>query len=113
MIPVPLHLTEAALAEVKRLRHRRPEAHLYLRIGLTSAGCAGLSYTLALESHLGPADQVFRHADWELVIDRQHLPHLSGLRVDYSEDLLGGSFRFDNPNAQRHCNCGQSFALKA
>jgi len=47
-----------------------------------------------------------------VVIDDQSLDYINGLMLDYSEDLMGGGFRFHNPNAKHSCGCGNSFSVK-
>jgi len=59
-----------------------------------------------------PGDRLYEVNGLEVVIDADSLPFLEGLTLDYSEDLMGGGFRFHNPNAAQTCGCGNSFSLK-
>jgi iron-sulfur cluster assembly protein len=87
-----------------------PTANPSVRLAVIPGGCAGWSY------HLDPAprpiegDQVLRFDRLELRVDPSSWPLLEALSIDYSEDLMGGSFRFSNPGAAQSCSCGQSFA---
>lgn len=106
-----IKMTDAALAEVLRLRERRDE-DLILRVGVKGGGCSGLSYTMVFEQadNLTANDEVFDHAGFKVVSDKKSLLFLYGLVLDYSDDLLGGGFKFNNPNAERSCSCGSSFS---
>lgn len=106
-------LSEAAIQEVIRLRRRQPNNdHAFLRLGVQTAGCAGLSYHLEFVTTQGDSDRSFDCNGIQIVVDAKSFSYLSGLRLDYSEDLMGGSFRFDNPNAKQTCSCGHSFAVE-
>ena len=106
-------LSEAAIQEVLRLRRRQSgNDQAFLRLGIQTAGCAGLSYHLEFSSNQGESDRLFDCSGIRIVVDAASLPYLQGLRMDYSEDLMGGSFRFENPNAKQTCSCGHSFAAE-
>jgi iron-sulfur cluster assembly accessory protein len=107
-----IELTPAAIKEIKRIQTSRQQPDSYFRLGVIEGGCSGLCYVLELcktpqeSDHVYPLDQI------TLVIDSKSLGYLEQLRVDYAEDLMGGGFRFTNPNAQSSCSCGASFAHK-
>jgi iron-sulfur cluster assembly protein len=106
-------LSAAAIQEVLRLRRRQPDHdQAFLRLGIQTAGCAGLSYHLEFSTHQREDDRFLDCGGIRIVVDAASLPFLRGLRLDYSEDLMGGSFRFDNPNAKQTCSCGHSFAVE-
>jgi iron-sulfur cluster assembly protein len=106
-----IKMTDVALSEVLRLRERKGE-DLLLRVGVKGGGCSGLSYTMNFEDvgNIGPNDEVFDHEGFKVVSDKKSLLFLYGLVLDYSDDLLGGGFQFNNPNAERSCSCGSSFS---
>jgi iron-sulfur cluster assembly protein len=105
-----IQLSPAAIAEVKRLQSKRPAP---FRLGIASGGCAEFYYTLALDETVTPEDQLIDCKGIRIVIAPQHQPYLNGLTLDYTEDLMGGGFRFNNPNAVSSCGCGNSFAIQA
>lgn len=107
-----IQLSPSAAAEVKRLRSKRQESELRLRLGVQSSGCSGLSYAMDLDHQLQAGDRVYESDGIQIVIDDASLNYLEGLVIDYSEDLMGGGFRFHNPNAGQTCGCGNSFALR-
>lgn len=69
--------------------------------------------SLEFGQRLEPEDVVYRCDQVQVVIDERSLQQVEGLTIDYSEDLMGGGFRFDNPNASQVCGCSYSFTLKS
>jgi iron-sulfur cluster assembly protein len=105
-----ISLSPTALAEVRRLKGKfLPNSSGALRISVQSKGCAGLSYQLDFDDSARAEDRVFDCGDVQVLVNVQTLPYLDGLALDYSEDLMGGSFRFNNPQAKQTCSCGHSF----
>lgn len=110
--PAMIQLSQAAIDEIKRLQSRQHANKTFFRLGTEASGCAGLSYTLSFDPAINPDDQVFTCKGLSVLVSDRHLKYLTGLTVDYSEDLMGGGFRFHNPNAAQTCGCGNSFALE-
>ena len=106
-----IHLSQAAVGEIKRLqlRHQTPEARL--RLGVQHGGCSELYYTIDFDEALNPGDRVYECDDISVVVDDKSIDYISELTLDYSEDLMGGGFRFHNPNAVESCGCGNSFRV--
>jgi len=102
-------LTNAAIARVKNLQTQRNTASP-LSVGIKKGGCSGLSYTMDFSDQLNENDHEYDCDSVKIVINDEFLPQLQGMELDYSEDLLGGGFRFRNPNAVKSCSCGTSFA---
>ncbi len=102
-------LTEAAIARVKNLQSQRATS-ASLRLGIKQGGCSGLSYLMDFADQLETDDHEYEYNGVKIVINNINLPQLQGLELDYTEDLLGGGFRFRNPNASKSCSCGTSFA---
>jgi iron-sulfur cluster assembly accessory protein len=67
---------------------------------------------MTFDENINPNDIVYESEGIKLVVDSQQLNYLDGLTLDYSEDLMGGGFRFHNPNASQNCSCGNSFTFK-
>ncbi|WP_017324375.1 iron-sulfur cluster assembly accessory protein [Synechococcus sp. PCC 7336] len=106
-----INLTESAIREVKRIRSKYDDPNMCLRLGVKPSGCSGMSYTMGFESDPKEADEIFDFDGCKVVVDPLSLSIIDGMTVDFSEDLLGGGFRFDNPNAANTCGCGTSFAV--
>ena len=66
---------------------------------------------MKFDEGVGPEDQIYDFEGIQMVVDRQSLSYIDGLTLDYSEDLMGGGFRFHNPNALQSCGCGHSFSI--
>lgn len=106
-----IYLSQAAIGEVRRLQSKHQVANAALRLRVRPSGCSGLSYQMEFEKQMQPGDQIYESRGVRVVIDPHSLSCVKGLTLDYSEDLMGGAFRFDNPNATQLCACGNSFAI--
>ena len=107
-----IHLSPAAIHELSRLRDRQSASDpQFCRILVQAGGCADFYYNLSFESQVNPSDQILDKGELQVIIDPQSLEYIDGLTLDYTEDLMGGSFRFHNPNAVRTCGCSHSFAV--
>lgn len=107
-----IQLSSSAAHEVKRLKSKHQGSELRLRLGIQTSGCAGLSYAMGLDHQLQAGDLVYESEGIQIVVDDASSNYLAGLVIDYSEDLMGGGFRFHNPNAGQTCGCGNSFSLR-
>lgn len=83
----------------------------FIRVGVDSGGCSGLSYKLEFDNVLREGDQVFEDKGIKIVVDRKSFLYLAGTVLDYSGGLNGKGFVFNNPNASRTCGCGESFSV--
>ncbi|SFR35512.1 iron-sulfur cluster assembly protein [Robiginitalea myxolifaciens] len=83
----------------------------YVRVGVKSGGCSGLSYELKFDRDLDEADKVFEDNAVRIIVDKKSFLYLVGTTLEYSGGLNGKGFVFNNPNAQRTCGCGESFSL--
>jgi iron-sulfur cluster assembly protein len=83
----------------------------YVRVGVKSGGCSGLSYDLNFDKEEQENDKVFEHNDIKIIVDKKSFLYLVGTILDYSGGLNGTGFVFKNPNANRTCGCGESFSL--
>ncbi len=83
----------------------------YIRVGVKSGGCSGLSYELNFDDTHAADDKVFEDNDVRIIVDKKSFLYLVGTTLEYSGGLNGKGFVFNNPNAQRTCGCGESFSL--
>ncbi len=83
----------------------------YVRVGVKSGGCSGLSYELNFDDKKDDADKVFEDNNVRIIVDKKSFLYLVGTVLEYSGGLNGKGFVFNNPNAQRTCGCGESFSL--
>ena len=83
----------------------------FVRVGVKSGGCSGLSYELKFDNKLLENDKIFEDNDIKIVVDKNSFLYLVGTTFEYSGGLYGKGFVFSNPNANRTCGCGESFSL--
>lgn len=83
----------------------------YVRVGVKSGGCSGLSYELKFDHRISETDKVFEDNAIRIIVDKKSFLYLVGTVLEYSGGLNGKGFVFNNPNAQRTCGCGESFSL--
>ncbi len=83
----------------------------FVRVGVKSGGCSGLSYELKFDASFVEDDKVFEDNDVRIVVDKKSFLYLVGTTLEYSGGLNGKGFVFNNPNANRTCGCGESFSL--
>ena len=83
----------------------------FVRVGVKSGGCSGLSYDLDFDAAKKQDDRLFEDNDVRIVVDKKSLLYLVGTTLEYSGGLNGKGFVFNNPNANRTCGCGESFSL--
>jgi len=83
----------------------------YVRVGVKSGGCSGLSYDLNFDNSRAEEDKVFEDNGVKIIVDKKSFLYLIGTTLEYSGGLNGTGFVFNNPNANRTCGCGESFSL--
>lgn len=83
----------------------------FVRVGVKSGGCSGLSYDLDFDNTKQENDKVFEDNNVKIVIDKKSFLYLVGTTLEFSGGLNGKGFVFNNPNANRTCGCGESFSL--
>ena len=93
------------------IRQENKPADSFIRVGVDSGGCSGLSYKLEFDNVLREGDQVFEDNGIKIVVDRKSFLYLAGTQLDYTGGLNGKGFVFNNPNASRTCGCGESFSV--
>ena len=103
-------LSEAALKEVKRLINVQGLTEGGLRLGVKGGGCSGLSYTINFDEKTSQHDQVYEVDGVKVIVDAKSAIYLQGTQLDFQKDLIGGNFKFVNPNADKTCGCGESFS---
>lgn len=107
-MPPLMRLTDAAAERVRAL-YARPGAKRFLRIGVKTKGCSGLSYEMSYVDEPGPTDEVVTDQDLTILVDRRASLFLIGTVMDYRAGALESGFTFVNPNEKGRCGCGESF----
>ncbi len=80
-----------------------------IRVFVKSGGCSGYQYGMSIEDRFMEGDRLFEDHGVKLVVDERSWPYLRGAQLDYVENIMGGGFSVENPNASSNCGCGHSF----
>src|SRR5580698_6242658 len=105
-------LTESAAEQITGLLEREGKKDAALRVFVSGGGCSGLNYGMAIDENIEEGDVVFSSFGVKVVVDPLSINYIRGANVDYVEDVMGGGFKIDNPNATKSCGCGSSFATE-
>ncbi|MGK7928391.1 MAG: HesB/IscA family protein [Spirulina sp.] len=104
-------LSQAAAHEIRRLQATCDNPDGQLRLRVKAGGCAEFYYGLEFAEVVEKSDRRYESEGISIIVDEDSDRYLNGLKLDYSQDLMGGGFRFHNPNALKTCSCGNSFAI--
>ena len=83
----------------------------YVRVGVKSGGCSGLSYVLDFDFEMNENDKLIEDNGIKLIVEKKSYLYLVGTTLEFSGGLNGKGFVFNKPNANRTCGCGESFSL--
>lgn len=107
-----IKVSDSARDQVEKLKRlEEMPADSFIRVGVKSGGCSGLSYDLSFDTELKENDQEFEDNNVKVVVEKKSLLYLAGTILEYEGGLNGKGFNFNNPNASRTCGCGESFAV--
>ena len=101
-------LTETAAQHVAANLEKRGKG-IGLRLGVRTSGCSGLAYKIEYADDVGAADLQFESHGVRIIVDPKSLPYLEGTELDFTREGLNEGFKFNNPNVQDSCGCGESF----
>lgn len=105
-----LSLTSSAATKIRRLLEEKNIPNYGLRVFVSGGGCSGMQYGMAFEEKAQESDLVVEDQGVTLIVDPISVAYLEGSLIDYIEDdLMGGGFKINNPNAVASCGCGHSF----
>ena len=103
-------VTEAAGAKLCALIAREQKGD-FLRVKITGGGCNGLSYKMKFVAAPNRGDVLVRSSGACVLVDSKSALYLRGTHLDFSDKMVGGGFKFSNPNAKSSCSCGESFSI--
>ncbi|SDZ60446.1 iron-sulfur cluster assembly protein [Evansella caseinilytica] len=104
-----LSISDAAVSQVRKMMEEQEEASAFLRVGVQGGGCSGLSYGMGFETEKKDDDTLLEINGLKVVVDQESAPLLQGVAIDYKQNMMGGGFTIENPNAIATCGCGSSF----
>ncbi|WLD95456.1 iron-sulfur cluster insertion protein ErpA [Alkalihalobacillus sp. AL-G] len=102
-------ITESAVDQIKQMMAAEEDENLFLRVGVQGGGCSGLSYGMGFDSEVKESDTKFEQHGIGVIVDPESKKILEGVIIDYKQNMMGGGFTIDNPNAIASCGCGSSF----
>lgn len=105
----PVKLTEAAVAQVKKVVQEQGFQGYFFSIRVVPAGCSGLGYDLNLVREAKAGDVTWEQDGVKIATDGLSSKYLSGTEIDFVSSVTGAGFKFNNPNAKSSCGCGTSF----
>jgi iron-sulfur cluster assembly protein len=107
-----ISVTENAKTQLlKEMNANNAAEDSFVRVGVASGGCSGLTYQLEFDTKMKEGDQEFQDKGVRIVVDKKSFLYLVGTELDYSGGLNGKGFNFINPNSSRTCGCGESFSV--
>jgi len=106
-----IRISDSARDRLIQLIEKDGNNNLFVRVGVESGGCSGLSYKLDFDSSKQDDDELVEDNKIKLLINKKSFLYLVGTTLEFSDGLNGKGFVFNNPNASRTCGCGESFSL--
>jgi iron-sulfur cluster assembly accessory protein len=103
-------VTERAAQKIAEILRREPTGTM-LRVSVEGGGCSGFQYKFDTERERAEDDIVIEKNGVAVLIDPMSVNYMAGSEIDFVDDLIGSSFKINNPKATASCGCGTSFAL--
>jgi iron-sulfur cluster assembly accessory protein len=103
-------VTQRAARQIGSILEKEPPGTM-LRVSVEGGGCSGFQYKFDVDRAREPDDVVITREGAIVLIDPVSLGYLAGSEIDFVDDLIGTSFRINNPQAKSSCGCGTSFSL--
>ena len=103
-------VTERAAHRIGEILRREP-AGTMLRVSVEGGGCSGFQYKFDMDRAQAADDLVIQRDGATVLIDQTSVGYLAGSEIDFVDDLIGASFRINNPQATASCGCGTSFSI--
>jgi iron-sulfur cluster assembly accessory protein len=103
-------VTERAARRIGEILGREPPGTM-LRVSVEGGGCSGFQYKFDMERARADDDFVIDRDGATVLVDAVSLNYLAGSEIDFVDDLIGASFKINNPKATASCGCGTSFSL--
>ncbi len=102
-------MTSSASEQIRNMMADNGLTGHVVRLGVTAGGCSGYSYVLDIVDQIHNNDRIFEGQGVRIVCDPKSYLYVKGTEIDYENSIMGGGFKFGNPNVKRSCGCGTSF----
>lgn len=106
-----IDISDSAKDRLLYLLDKENDNKQFVRVGVESGGCSGLSYKLDFDDTKNEDDELIEDNGIKLLVNKKSYLYLVGTTLEFSDGLNGKGFVFNNPNASRTCGCGESFSL--
>ena len=103
-------LTKNAAKRVNAILNGEDKKGYALRVTVQGGGCSGMSYNLTFDNEQKKFDKIYESKGVKILCDFKSWVYVKGTEIDFSDDLLSGGFKLNNPNANKTCGCGTSFS---
>ena len=101
-----INISDKAVERINQLLGSKPSG-TFFRIAVKGGGCSGFKYDFSFDSNIEKDDAKQNN----IVIDKISLEMIKGSNIDFSEELIGNSFKISNPKTKSSCGCGVSFSF--
>lgn len=106
-----INISDSARDRLLQIMQQETAIKKFVRVGVESGGCSGLSYKLDFDVNKNDDDELIKDNQIQLLVNKKSFLYLVGTTLEFSDGLNGKGFVFSNPNANRTCGCGESFSL--
>jgi iron-sulfur cluster assembly accessory protein len=103
-------ISDSAAKRIGEILKTEPDGAM-LRVSVEGGGCSGFQYKFDIERAKQEDDLVLAHDGAVVLIDPVSVNYMAGSQIDFVDDLIGQSFKINNPKATASCGCGTSFSL--
>ena len=107
---INFEILDSAVRQIEKIVEGEKE-NTHLRIDVLGGGCAGFSYNIDLDNKVNEEDIVLNKDGVKILINKAFVPYLEGSSIEFVDELIGKSFKINNPNATSSCGCGVSFSM--
>jgi iron-sulfur cluster assembly protein len=103
-------LTESAVTKLSGILQQKGLTSTHgLRVFVKGGGCGGMEYGMTFDDQTREGDEIYEQHGLRVLVDPTSLVYVEGANIDYVDNLMGGGFHIENPNAVSTCGCGSSF----
>ena len=106
-----INISDSARDRLLQIMQQETARKKFVRVGVESGGCSGLSYKLDFDVNKNDDDELIKDNQIQLLVNKKSFLYLVGTTLEFSDGLNGKGFHFINPNASRSCGCGESFSV--
>ena len=105
-----ISVTDRAAAQISKILSKEPKGSM-LRVAVDGGGCSGFQYSFNIVTERNDDDIAIEKGDITVLIDEISTEYMTGAQIDFANELIGASFKINNPIATANCGCGTSFSI--